>query len=182
MAGKFESLNLTASSENSLEKITTDSDLNLFPIEFPSLEDSYLNLFKSPEETFFENAVKKRKMRPFINVVCLENSDDSDDNGTRYGKIEHILECNSKPKIIDFVPLDDDYTKPVFDKKTNDEANKNVSEAGSSSNSVEDSTLTAKENPFGLNASYLSAKKFFEQLEVHQELDVEEVKDDSAKS
>lgn len=186
VAGKFESLNLTASSENSIEKIDRESDLNLFPPESPSIDESYLNLFKSPEDVFYENIARKRKLKPgVINVVCLEENSDSesDDVGNRYEKIENITECDSKPKIIDFLPLDDDFTKPVFDKITSMEPNKRSSEQGSSSNSVEESPLTQEEDTCGLkNTSFLSAKKFFEQLEVHKELDIRKNENTSAKN
>lgn len=125
VTGKFESLNLTDSSViNSIDEVNddddTDSDLNMFSMDSVNFEDSYLNLFKSPEELVYEKLTKKQNLRGFINVVCLEEQSDSESDNSvgRYEKIETILECGSKPKIVDFVPLDDNDTKNVFDKQS----------------------------------------------------------------
>lgn len=179
-------MNLTESSDNTIENVDTESDLNLFTTDSPSLDESYLNLFKSPEDVFYENVGKKRNLRGFINVVCVEEESDneSDDIDSRYEKMESILESDSRPKIMDFVPLDDDATEPVFDKKDSVRTIRGSSEQGSSTNSVTDPAPNKEEisnfktaNP----ESFKLAKHFFEQLELHK-LDIEKNKSASRKN
>lgn len=171
VAGKFECLNLTASSDDTIEKIDTDSNLNLFNVESPSVDESYLNLFRSPEDTFYENISKKRNLKGFINVVCIE---DQSDSGSAE-KVEEMLRHDSKPKIIDFVPLDDDVTEPVFDKSVR--SMRDSSEQGSSSNSVLDDALIKQEltnSHTNSPVSFRTAKQFFEELHLNNKIDIDE--------
>ncbi|KAJ8958035.1 hypothetical protein NQ318_002041 [Aromia moschata] len=124
VAGKFEQLDITKRSDNDLEEMDNNnqSKLNLFQIETPSYDESYLNLFKQPEDKVYEDITgQKKPQRGVFNIAYLGEASDNDSFEDFLNSRSHNIHIpgidKSKPKIIDFVPLDD-ATKPVFKKNT----------------------------------------------------------------
>lgn len=144
IAGKFESLNLTQSCNSNTECTESNSDLDFFKIDSPDADDSYLNLFKSPEDLLFENIVKKPNLKGLINVVCVE--DQTDNESENFDNL----------KVIDFVPLDDDVTLPVFDSSC---ASSNVLENSTDSETISE---TAANVDSMKSRSFEAAKKIFD--------------------
>ncbi|XP_018568252.1 uncharacterized protein LOC108908637 isoform X2 [Anoplophora glabripennis] len=126
VAGKFEELDITKHADDSDETTTNnESRLNLFHLETYSYDESYLSLFKSPEDKIYEDiSGVKKPQKGYFNIAYLGEVSDSEscEEMSRIAEGK-ILEGNrSKPKIIDFVPLDDG-TKPVFKKDIQSDPN-----------------------------------------------------------
>lgn len=127
----FECLNLTASLGN-IEEIKRNSDVNVFNLKSISFDESYLNLFKSPEDFFYDNVMQKR-LKPCIHIVRLEeqSDDESDYFDGADEQSKGVLESESTQKILDFVPLDE-ATKPVFNKTELIDSDESIKEQSTS--------------------------------------------------
>lgn len=181
VAGKFEQMDITKHSDDVEEIITTsnESHLNLFNLETPSYDASYLSLFKSPEERIYENITgTQRPHKGYFNISYVGEASDTE-SCEEINKGILGDESGSKPKIIDFVPLDDG-TKPMFNKNLLNEPNYDTLErektfhvlniAAASSGAVRKSTSSIESRtirtvtPSNSRVSFTDAKKVFEAL------------------
>lgn len=181
VAGKSEQLDITKTADN-IEEITgsNESHLNLFHLETPSYDESYLNLFKSPEEKMYEDmSGAKRPLKGYLNFTYLGEASDSESceeiSRNLIEEEKPLEETESKPKIIDFVPLDE-ATKPVFKKEnvTYDTLERekafHVLNTAASSGAVRKSVSSIEHraskpiSQSGSRVSFNAAKKVFENL------------------
>nr|XP_023011898.1 uncharacterized protein LOC111502138 isoform X1 [Leptinotarsa decemlineata]XP_023011899.1 uncharacterized protein LOC111502138 isoform X2 [Leptinotarsa decemlineata] len=119
IAGKSEQLDITKPSEKDVEDTFVEnvSDVNLFNMEAPSFDESYLKLFKTPEDLAMEQFSGKKSRKGYLNITYLgEVSDSESFDEVESAEKKFIYGTDSKPKIVDFVPLDEG-TKPVFEKE-----------------------------------------------------------------
>lgn len=184
VAGKFEQLDITKHTDDAEEITATsnESHLNLFHLETPSYDESYISLFKSAEERLYENITGKRKpQKGYLNINYLGEASDSEsceEINRSITEDKTLMEDNSKPKIIDFVPLDD-ATKPVFNKDILSEPNYETLERektyhvlniAATSGAVRKSTSSIENRnvrtitPSSSRMSFSDAKKVFEAL------------------
>ncbi|KAG5888907.1 hypothetical protein JTB14_006050 [Gonioctena quinquepunctata] len=175
VAGKQEQLDLSKSFQSDVIELSQNnpSNLNLFHLESPSFDDSYLSFFKSPEEKAMEEFSRKDSKKGYQNITYLGEISDSESlEDTGADKLEKHFLCGagSKPKIIDFVPLDGE-TKPVFEKNDLPDYNtlerEKTFQVFNSALSPKDKHLIVEKNvkPNSSRSTFSAAKKVFEDLE-----------------